>query len=42
VILWLGTEDSNLLTRVKYWNWALPIKIPESRQRVLLMGTPKP
>jgi 16S rRNA (guanine527-N7)-methyltransferase len=42
VILWLGTEDSNLLTRVKDWNWALPIKIPESRQRVLLMGIPKP
>ena len=42
VILWLGTEDSNLLTRVKDWNWALPIKIPQSRQRVLLMGTPKP
>jgi 16S rRNA (guanine527-N7)-methyltransferase len=42
VILWLGTEDSNLLTRIKDWNWALPIKIPESRQRVLLMGTPKP
>jgi 16S rRNA (guanine527-N7)-methyltransferase len=42
VILWLGTEDSNLLTRVKGWNWALPVKIPESRQRVLLIGTPKP
>jgi 16S rRNA (guanine(527)-N(7))-methyltransferase RsmG len=42
VILWLGTEDSNLLTSVKNWNWALPIKIPESRQRVLLMGTPRP
>lgn len=42
VILWLGTEDSNLLMRVKGWNWALPVKIPESRQRVLLIGTPKP
>ena len=42
VILWLGTEDSNLLARVKGWTWALPIRIPESRQRVLLMGTPKP
>ena len=42
VILWLGTEDSNLLTRVKDWNWALPVKIPESRQRVLLMGVSKP
>lgn len=42
VILWLGTEDSNVLTRVKGWNWALPVRLPESRQRVLLMGTPKP
>ena len=42
VILWLGTEDSNLLTRVTGWTWAIPIRIPESRQRVLLMGTPKP
>jgi 16S rRNA (guanine527-N7)-methyltransferase len=42
VILWLGTEDSNLLMRAKGWNWALPVKIPESRQRVLLIGTPKP
>ena len=42
VILWLGTEDSNLLTRTRDWNWALPVKIPESRQRVLLMGAPRP
>ena len=42
VILWLGTEDSNVLTRVRGWHWALPAKIPESRQRVLLMGTPRP
>ena len=41
-ILWLGTEDSNLLMRTKGWNWALPVKIPESRQRILLMGIPKP
>jgi 16S rRNA (guanine527-N7)-methyltransferase len=38
-ILWLGTEDSKLLTKVGGWNWALPVKIPESRQRVLLAGT---
>src|ERR1700758_486362 len=42
VILWLGTEDSNLLTRVKDWYWTPPIKTPESRQRVLLTGTPRP
>jgi 16S rRNA (guanine527-N7)-methyltransferase len=41
VILWLGAEDSNLLMRAKGWSWTLPVKIPESRQRNLLMGTPK-
>jgi 16S rRNA (guanine527-N7)-methyltransferase len=42
VVLWLGTEDSNILTKVKGWNWALPARIPESRHRVLLMGKPRP
>jgi 16S rRNA (guanine527-N7)-methyltransferase len=41
-ILWLGTEDSNLLTSVKGWNWPPPVRIPESRQRVLVIGTPAP
>jgi 16S rRNA (guanine(527)-N(7))-methyltransferase RsmG len=40
VILWLGIEDSNLLARTRGWNWALPVGIPESRRRVLLVGTP--
>lgn len=40
VILWLGTEDSNLLARTKGWNWELPVSIPESRRRVVLMGRP--
>lgn len=38
VILWLGVEDSNLLSRTKGWNWELPVKIPESRRRVVLIG----
>ena len=40
MILWLGTEDSNLLARTKGWNWGLPVSIPESRRRVVLAGRP--
>lgn len=40
VILWLGTEDSNLIARTKGWNWGLPVSIPESRRRVVLTGRP--
>ena len=40
VVLWLGMEDSTLLSRTKGWNWQLPVKIPESRRRVLLLGRP--
>jgi 16S rRNA (guanine527-N7)-methyltransferase len=40
LILWMGIEDSNLLTRAKGWDWGLPIKIPESRSRVVLSGRP--
>jgi 16S rRNA (guanine527-N7)-methyltransferase len=41
VILWLGVEDSNLLSRTKGWNWNLPVNIPESRRRVVLSGRPR-
>jgi 16S rRNA (guanine527-N7)-methyltransferase len=40
VLLWLGIEDSNSITRTKGWNWSLPAKIPESRRRVILVGRP--
>jgi len=40
VILWLGVEDSSLLSRTKGWNWELPVTIPESRRRVVLIGRP--
>jgi 16S rRNA (guanine527-N7)-methyltransferase len=42
VILWLGIEDSNLLSRTRGWNWNLPASIPESRRRVVLIGRPAP
>lgn len=39
-ILWLGAEDSNLMARTKGWDWELPVSIPESRRRVVLIGRP--
>ena len=39
VILWLGIDDSISICRIKGWNWDLPINIPESRRRILLVGT---
>ncbi len=38
VILWLGSEDSLLVSRCKGWNWESPILIPGTRRRVLLAG----
>ena len=42
VMLWLGTEDSILLSRTPGWSWDLPIQIPESRKRVIQIGRPLP
>jgi 16S rRNA (guanine527-N7)-methyltransferase len=39
VILWLGIDDSTLLSRIKGWKWELPVTIPESRRRVILIGS---
>jgi 16S rRNA (guanine527-N7)-methyltransferase len=40
VVLWLGIDDSTLITRTKGWVWDLPVRIPESRRRVVLIGRP--
>jgi 16S rRNA (guanine527-N7)-methyltransferase len=40
VVLWLGMDDSTLISRTKGWVWELPVKIPESRRRVVLVGRP--
>jgi 16S rRNA (guanine527-N7)-methyltransferase len=40
VILWVGVEDSNLLSKANGWIWELPVNIPESRRRVVLIGKP--
>ena len=38
VILWLGEQDAINLAKVPDWNWSLPVRIPGSRRRVLLIG----
>jgi len=38
VLLWLGSDDSILLGRTTGWTWEPPVKIPESRRRVILHG----
>jgi 16S rRNA (guanine527-N7)-methyltransferase len=40
VMLWLGAEDSILLSRTPGWSWDLPVQIPESRNRVIQIGRP--
>jgi len=40
LILWLGMDDSNILTKTRGWSWNLPVSIPESRRRVILSGRP--
>ena len=37
--LWLGLEDSILVGRSKGWKWDPPVRIPESRRRVILCGS---
>jgi 16S rRNA (guanine527-N7)-methyltransferase len=38
VVLWLGTEDSIRISRRKEFFWDVPIPIPESRRRVIMVG----
>jgi 16S rRNA (guanine527-N7)-methyltransferase len=38
VILWLGTDESIRIGRTNGWIWDLPMRIPESRRRVILSG----
>lgn len=40
VILWLGVDDSTSITRMEGWRWQLPVNIPESKRRVVLIGQP--
>jgi 16S rRNA (guanine527-N7)-methyltransferase len=38
VVLWLGAADASDISTRKAWNWADPIRIPQSDRRVILRG----
>lgn len=40
VALWLGSEDATRISQINGWHWLPPHIIPNSKRRVILMGTP--
>jgi len=40
VILWLGEEDADVISKTHPWDWSDPVKIPRSERRYLLFGSP--
>lgn len=40
LILWVGDEDAAKISRIAGWDWNAPLIVPNSRNRVLLIGTP--
>jgi len=38
IILWLGTDDSITVGKAGRWIWDVPVRLPESKRRVLLVG----
>ena len=42
VILWIGARDLADIENVGSWDWREPIQVPNSLQRLLLVGTRKP
>jgi len=38
VVLWLGTNDSKEVSSSPGWKWRLPILVPRSENRVILVG----
>ena len=41
-ILWLGEDDCETISGESEWNWRMPIRIPSSKRRFLLVGSPRP
>jgi 16S rRNA (guanine527-N7)-methyltransferase len=41
IALWLGSEDATRVTQLKGWIWDPLIALPDSKRRVLAMGTPE-
>jgi 16S rRNA (guanine(527)-N(7))-methyltransferase RsmG len=42
VILWIGARDLAEIEKISTWDWREPIQVPNSLQRLLLVGTRKP
>jgi len=42
VILWIGARDLPEIQKIRTWDWAEPIHVPNSLRRLLLVGTKKP
>jgi 16S rRNA (guanine527-N7)-methyltransferase len=42
VILWIGARDLPEIQKIRTWDWAEPIQVPNSLRRLLLVGTKKP
>ena len=40
LLLWLGADDSRRISRTSGWIWREPVAIPNSSNRVLLVGEP--
>jgi len=40
IALWLGGQDAIKVSRTAGWDWGQPIRIPESRRRFILIGSP--
>jgi 16S rRNA (guanine527-N7)-methyltransferase len=38
VLLWLGATDADAARRLEGWDWSEPMRIPLSKQRVILTG----
>jgi len=41
VILWIGARDLPEIQKIRTWEWAEPIQVPNSLRRLLLVGTKK-
>jgi 16S rRNA (guanine527-N7)-methyltransferase len=39
-ILWVGGEDAGKISSTAGWIWQLPVRIPESKRRFVLIGRP--
>jgi 16S rRNA (guanine527-N7)-methyltransferase len=41
VVLWIGEDDAMMIPDIAGWKWRRPMPIPDSKRRVLLVGSPE-